>query len=85
MTIWNKLWQSHVDTLRDVEIKDLRITGARTICALESIDIFTVGDLLDIPTLSPYEAIFPRDVYENIAALRRIVLHSSGKRHCNTN
>lgn len=83
MTIGKKLWQSHIEALRDVEIKDLRIIGKKTISALESIDILTVGDLLNLPSLSPYETLFPRDVYENIEALRRIVLRASGEKHFN--
>lgn len=81
MTIWQKLCRSHAEAIRDVEIKDLRILGNRTISALESIDILTVGDLLDLPSLSPYETFFPRDIYENIKVLRRIVLRTSGKKH----
>lgn len=83
MNIWKKLWQSHVKSLRDVKIKDLKIIGKRMISALESIDILTVGDLLDMPSTSPYEALFPRDVYDNIEALQRIALRTSGNNHCN--
>ena len=84
MAIMDKLRTSHIDSLRSIKIAGLKIIGANTIQALHRMEIYDVGDLLDLADLSVYQAVLPRDIYENILALRRIVLFQVGRREPNS-
>ena len=84
MAILDKLKASHIESLRSVKIADLKIIGSNTIQALHRMDVFDVGGLLDLPEFSVYQAVLPRDIYENILALRRIVLLLAGRRYPNS-